>query len=126
MSTSPQQRNHIRLVPLSDASRPADDDDLLLLSRALHLRDHLHTLYEEDPLVLLQRSHGSDDESSIETRAAEATVSEIIDLYELHQRAIHSAQREYRCVLQQLARINKETAPDSLEQADNADQTHQT
>lgn len=123
MSTSPQQRNHIRLVPLSDDSRPADDDDLLLLSRALRLRDRLHTLYEEDPLVLLQRSHGSDGERSIETLAAEATNSEIIDLYELHQRAIHSAQREYRHVLQQLARINNKTATDSLEQADHTDQT---
>lgn len=125
MSTSPQQRNHIRLVPLSDASRPADDD-LLLLSRALRLRDRLHTLYEEDPLVLLQRSHGSDGERSIETLAAEATNSEIIDLYELHQRAIHSAQREYRHILQQLARVNNKTAPDSLEQADHADQADQT
>lgn len=123
MSTSPQQRNHIRLVPLSDASRPADNDSLLLLNRALHLRDRLHTLYEEDPLVLLQRSHGSDDERSIETRAAEATVSEIINLYELHQRAIYSAERECRYVLQQLARVNNETTPGSLEQAGHADQT---
>ena len=92
----------------------------LQLEHTLQLRDRLHHLYAQDPLHPLQRYPLTDAQGRNKTRAAEATTSEIIRLYSLHQRAITQAEREYRHALQHLAHadINSEAAPDTLDYPD--------
>ena len=98
----------------------ADISHDLQLEHTLQLRDRLHHLYAQDPLHPLQRYPLTDAEGRNKTRAAEATISEIIRLYSLHQRAITQAEREYRHALQHLAHadINSEAAPDALDYPD--------
>ena len=92
----------------------------LQLEHTLQLRDRLHHLYAQDPLHPLQRYPLTDAQGSQKTRAAEASNSEIIRLYSLHQRAITQAEREYRHALQKLAHadIHSEAAPDTLDYPD--------
>ena len=90
----------------------------LQLEHTLQLRDRLHHLYAQDPLHPLQRYPLSDAQGSQKTRAAEASNSEIIRLYSLHQRAITQAEREYRHALQKLAHADIQPTPDTLDYPD--------
>ena len=92
----------------------------LQLEHTLQLRDRLHHLYAQDPLHPLQRYPLTDAQGSQKTRAAEASNSEIIRLYSLHQRAVTQAEREYRHALKELAHadINSEADTDTLDYPD--------
>ena len=90
----------------------------LQLEHTLQLRDRLHHLYAQDPLHPLQRYPLTDAQGRNKTRAAEATTSEIIRLYSLHQRAITQAEREYRHALQELAHADINSEADTLDYPD--------
>ena len=90
----------------------------LQLEHTLQLRDRLHHLYAQDPLHPLQRYPLTDAQGRQKTRAAEATTSEIIRLYSLHQRAITQAEREYRHALQELAHADINSEADTLDYPD--------
>ena len=90
----------------------------LQLEHTLQLRDRLHHLYAQDPLHPLQRYPLTDAEGRNKTRAAEATTSEIIRLYSLHQRTITQAEREYRHALQELAHADINSEADTLDYPD--------
>ena len=90
----------------------------LQLEHTLQLRDRLHHLYAQDPLHPLQRYPLTDAQGSQKTRAAEASNSEIIRLYSLHQRAVAQAEREYRHALQHLAHADIQTTTDTIDYPD--------
>ena len=90
----------------------------LQLEHTLQLRDRLHHLYAQDPLHPFQRYPLTDEQGRNKTRAAEASNSEIIRLYSLHQRAVTQAEREYRHALQHLAHADIHTTTDTLDYPD--------